>query len=38
MPRWQIEVTGGDRIWYLLDVDRHTVWVEYAGGHPKATD
>lgn len=38
MPRWQIDVTGGDRIWYLLDVDRHTVWVEYGGGHPKATD
>ncbi|GLZ41224.1 hypothetical protein [Actinokineospora sp. NBRC 105648] len=38
LPRWQIEVTGGDRIWYLLDVDGHTVWVQYAGGHPKATD
>lgn len=38
LPQWQIEVTGGDRIWYLLDVDKHTVWVQYAGAHPKATD
>lgn len=38
LPRWQIEVTGGDRVWYLLDTDTRTVWVEYAGAHPKATD
>ncbi|EWC58571.1 hypothetical protein UO65_6117 [Actinokineospora spheciospongiae] len=38
LPRWQIEVTGGDRVWYLLDVEKHTVWVEYAGPHPKVTD
>jgi hypothetical protein len=38
LPLWQIEVTGGDRIWYLLDVDKRTVWVQYAGAHPKATD
>ncbi len=39
LPRWQIEVTGAGRIWYLADEDRRTVWVEYAGpGHPKATD
>nr|WP_243876050.1 hypothetical protein [Streptomyces sp. 846.5] len=38
-PQWQIEVTGGGRIWYLLDVDRKTCWINYAGvGHPKATD
>jgi hypothetical protein len=38
-PQWQIEVTGGGRIWYLLDADRHTVWITRAGvGHPKATD
>ncbi len=36
---WQIEVTGGDRIWYLLDPDRRTVWVTEAGtGAPKKTD
>ncbi|WHT20898.1 hypothetical protein N8J89_07480 [Crossiella sp. CA-258035] len=39
LPQWQIEVTGGGRIWYLLDEDRHTVWVQAAcAGHPKATD
>ncbi|MFE9750886.1 hypothetical protein ACFYOT_38770 [Saccharothrix saharensis] len=38
LPRWQIEVTGGDRIWYLPDVRRRTVWVQYAGAHPKATE
>lgn len=39
LPRWQIEVTGAGRIWYLVDQDRHTVWVDHAGpGHPKATD
>jgi hypothetical protein len=38
LPRRQIEVTGGDRIWYLLDAEKRTVWVEYAGAHPKVTD
>ena len=38
LPRWQIEVTSGDRVWYLLDVEKHTVWVEYAGPHPKVTE
>ncbi|WP_053737347.1 hypothetical protein [Nocardia sp. NRRL S-836] len=38
MARWQIEVTGGDRVWYLLDVEKHTVWIDYAGAHPKATE
>ena len=38
LPRWQIEVTGGDRVWYLLDVERRTVRVDYAGAHPKATE
>jgi hypothetical protein len=39
LPQWQIEVTGGGRIWYLLDELNKTVWVRYAGtGHPKATD
>lgn len=38
MPRWQIEVTGGDRVWYLLDVENHTVWIDHAGAHPKATE
>jgi len=37
--RWQYEVTGGGRIWYLIDDARRTAWITYAGtGHPKATD
>lgn len=39
LPCWQIEVTGGGRIWYLVDEDRKTVWMHVAGpGHPKLTD
>jgi hypothetical protein len=39
LPRWQIEVTGSGRIWYLADEDNRTVWIVHAGtGHPKATD
>lgn len=39
LERWEIEVTGGGRIFYLLDRDKHTVRVEVAGtGHPKITD
>ncbi|EID53617.1 hypothetical protein [Saccharomonospora xinjiangensis] len=39
LPLWQIEVTGGGRIWYLVDEENRTVWLRYAGtGHPKRTD
>jgi len=39
LEQWQFEVTGGGRIWYLVDPVRRTVWITYAGtGHPKATD
>jgi hypothetical protein len=39
LDRWQIEVTGAGRIWYLVDLDNATVWIDYAGpGHPRATD
>ncbi|MFB7293693.1 hypothetical protein [Actinacidiphila glaucinigra] len=39
MDRWQIEVTAGGRIWYLVDTERRTVWIDYAStSHPKATD
>jgi hypothetical protein len=39
LDHWQIEITGAGRIWYLVDPDKATVWVDYAGpGHPKATD
>jgi hypothetical protein len=39
LEQWQIEVTGGARIWYLVDDDKRTVWVVHAAtGHPKATE
>jgi hypothetical protein len=39
LPRWQLEVTGGGRIWYLIDDEERRVILVYAGtGHPKATD
>ncbi|WP_329449578.1 hypothetical protein OG894_00955 [Streptomyces sp. NBC_01724] len=39
MDRWQIKVTAGGRIWYLLDAERRTVWIDHAStGHAKATD
>ncbi|TGB05677.1 hypothetical protein E2651_24450 [Streptomyces sp. MZ04] len=37
--QWQIEVTGGGRIWYLIDTAHETCWITYAStAHPKATD
>ncbi|HUY44547.1 MAG TPA: hypothetical protein VMV92_02285 [Streptosporangiaceae bacterium] len=39
LEQWQIEVTGGGRVWYVVDDEAHTVWLVWAGtGHPKATD
>jgi hypothetical protein len=39
LPQWQIEVTSGGRIWYLVDAERRRVVVMYASPrHPKATD
>jgi hypothetical protein len=39
LERWHYEVTGGGRIWYVIDDARRTTWITYAGtGHPKATD
>jgi hypothetical protein len=39
LDRWQIEVTGAGRVWYLVDEENRTIWIDYAGtGHPKATD
>jgi hypothetical protein len=36
LERWQYEVTGGRRIWYLIDDTRRTAWITYAGtGHPR---
>lgn len=39
MEQWQYEVTGGARIWYLIDDETKTLWVRWAAtGHPKVTD
>ncbi|WP_211301247.1 hypothetical protein [Murinocardiopsis flavida] len=39
LPQWQLEVTGGGRIWYAVDEGRRLVWISLAGpGHPRATD
>ncbi|MCU1641836.1 MAG: hypothetical protein JWN03_2111 [Nocardia sp.] len=39
LERWQYEVTGGGRISYLVDDERRTAWITYAGtGHPKSTE
>ena len=39
LEQWQYEVTGGGRIWYVIDDVRRTAWIIHAGtGHPKATD
>lgn len=39
LEQWQIEVTGGGRIWYLVDDDAETVWVVQAScGHPNRTE
>jgi hypothetical protein len=33
--RWQHEVTGAGRIWFLIDDDSRTVWLEVVSiGHP----
>jgi hypothetical protein len=39
VARWQIEVTAGGRVWYLVDEERRTVWIERASPrHPKLTE
>lgn len=39
MEQWQYEVTGGGRIWYLVDTSSRTLWLRHAGlGHPKVTE
>lgn len=39
LPQWQIEVTGGGRIWYVVDDKRRIVWLVKASlGHPKETE
>jgi hypothetical protein len=31
---WEFEVTSGDRVFYVPDIDRQIVVVYYAGKHP----
>jgi hypothetical protein len=39
LERWQYEVTGACRVWYVIDDARRIAWIAFAGqGHPKATD
>lgn len=39
LEQWQIEVTGGGRIHYVIDDDKHTVFIRAAStGHPKKTE
>jgi hypothetical protein len=39
MEQWQYEVTGGGRLWYVIDEKNKTVWLtEAMPGHPKATE
>lgn len=38
LPLWQIKINKGDRVWYLLDEEEHTVRIQYAGPHPKETE
>ncbi len=39
VARWQIEVTAAGRIWFFVDEERRTVWIERASPrHPKRTE
>jgi hypothetical protein len=39
MEQWQYEVTSGGRIWYVVDVEKRTLWLRHAGpGHPRETE
>jgi hypothetical protein len=39
MEQWQYEATAGGRVWYLVDIERRSLWLRYAGtGHPKQTE
>jgi hypothetical protein len=39
VERWQHEVTGAGRVWFLIDDERHTIWLDVVAlGHPKTTE
>jgi hypothetical protein len=39
MERWQHEISGSGRVWFLVDDAHKTVWIVHvSAGHPSATD
>jgi hypothetical protein len=39
LEQWQHEISGGGRIWFLIDDASKTVWVNIVSpGHPSKTD
>jgi hypothetical protein len=39
LERWQHEITGAGRVWFLIDDDVRTVWLVHVGaGHPTPSD
>lgn len=39
LPQWQLDLSAGGRVWYVIDNSRRTVRVTLAAtGHPGATD
>jgi hypothetical protein len=39
LPQWQYEITGGGRVWCLVDAHKRTIWLWCAGtGHPRETE
>ena len=39
MERWQHEITAGGRVWFLIDEEKHTIWIDEVHlGHPAKTD
>ena len=39
LEQWQYEVTGGGRLWFCIDDERHLVWLTDAMlGHSKVTE
>jgi len=38
MERWQHEITAGGRVWFLIDEEKHTIWIDEVHlGHPAKT-
>lgn len=38
LEKWQHEISGSGRVWFLVDDEKRTVWLVFVGaGHPPAT-